>query len=164
MITREYLTSILNYNADTGIFVWRYRNDVSKNVWAGKQAGSLRGQGYTKICIKGKWYAAHRLAWLISYGDNPPGNIDHINGNRTDNRLLNLRIADKSQNGANRGRNSNSTSGIKGVGFDGRRWVAQIGHRGKKHFIGRFDTAQQAKDAYAAAAKRLFGDFARISW
>lgn len=89
---------------------------------------------------------------------------DHENCNTLDNRRRNLRIATNSQNGANRERLSNNTSGYKGVSWDKRRrkWHAYIYFNKKQIHLGFFDTAEQAYEAYCAAAIRLHGEFARL--
>lgn len=90
------------------------------------------------------------------------GDIDHINGVKTDNRLSNLRLASRSQNMANTGLRSTNKSGVKGVCWDKQsgRWDARIWKDGVAHRIGYFDDLDQAKVAYDAAASRLFGEFA----
>lgn len=97
---------------------------------------------------------------------NPEGvEVDHRNGNTTDNRRENLRVATKFQNEQNRGKNRNNTSGYKGVGFDKltNRWTAKIDSGGKTHWLGRFKTAEEASLAYNAAAQRLHGEFANFN-
>jgi len=94
----------------------------------------------------------------------PKHQIDHHNLDKADNRWRNLREATRSQNQANRRAHSNSRSGIKGVYLEGRsgRWRAQVQHKGRTHNLGRFDTAEEARAAYATAAAATFGEYARI--
>lgn len=108
---------------------------------------------------------AHQLAWLLSHDEWPPRNIDHIDMDRANNRLSNLRLATPSQNGANRGRQKNNSSGLKGVAWNkgAKRWRAQIKANGKRRHLGYFDTAEEAHAAYQEAAASLFGDFARTA-
>lgn len=89
---------------------------------------------------------------------------DHINGNTFDNRRLNLRVATKGQNNQNKAIHKNNRTGYKGCTYSKRRrkWVAQISLGGKSHYIGRFNTPEEAHAAYCAKAKELFGEFARI--
>lgn len=93
--------------------------------------------------------------------------VDHINGNGLDNRRCNLRVCSHGENMRNRTMNRNNRSGYKGVYFDpdknGRPWRAQIRANGRKHSLGRFDTAEQAYEAYQKAAERLHGEFARVA-
>jgi hypothetical protein len=90
--------------------------------------------------------------------------VDHINGNKLDNRKFNLRVSTKAQNMRNRNRQSNNTSGLKGVCFHirSKKWMAQIKVSGKKIYIGLFDTKEEAYDAYCGKAKELHGEFARL--
>jgi hypothetical protein len=98
------LNEELVYNKKTGQFFWK------------KEAGTITGHGYRYIRVNGKMMLAHRMAWLMEYGEDPEGKlIDHINGDRLDNRIENLRIATYSQNGANAKRHSRNTSGLKGA-------------------------------------------------
>lgn len=118
--------------------------------------------GYRYITIGGKQYLAHRLAWLYVYGEWPPQLIDHIDGNRSNNRPANLRKATYSQNAANAKLHTRNTSGIKGVSYDKTkdRWQATITVNNKQLHLGRFKTKEEAKAAYMAAAKMHQGEFA----
>jgi hypothetical protein len=108
-----------------------------------------------------KNYSAHRLAWLYVYGEWPSDQIDHINRNRSDNRIANLRIATPTQNQANRSVCKRNTTGFKGVTVDPRtgRFRAKIRVNGKRTHIGVFDSAEEAGAAYVAASRRVYGDF-----
>lgn len=167
MITTEYLRARLHYNEKSGIFIWKIR-EVCKptdKTWnkkfAGKETGYLRHNGYKVINLMGKEYSSSRLAWLYVHGVMPKKEIDHINGDRSDNRIENLREASRSENAINRGVQSNNTSGAKGVwkrkGMNS--WVAEIGVRGKRVKLGSFRTREAAKNAYLLAAKSLHGEF-----
>lgn len=105
---------------------------------------------------------AHRLAWFFMTGEWPILDIDHINGDRSDNRWSNLRLANDSQNGANKRRYKNNKSGFKGVIWDARhkRFKAQLKKDGKVLNLGRYHTAEEAHEAYCKAAATLHGDFA----
>ena len=114
--------------------------------------------------IDGRRYLAHRLAWFYVYGEWPRKGLDHINRDRLDNRIANLREADHAQNVQNRGPMSNNKSGFKGVFFNPRHtqpWQAQITARGQYFNLGRYATAEEAHEAYKEAAARLHGEFAR---
>jgi len=158
-ISQSLVKSILNYNPDTGVFVWEAQR---KKIVVGSVAGGDNGHGYWVIRIDGRLYRAHQLAWLYVYGEWPDRQIDHINGNRSDNRISNLRLATQSQNNANT-RVLSSMSGIKGVGMHNGRWRAQIRIDGKKVHLGYFDCPAVAHFAYQIAADNHFGEYARIA-
>ena len=154
MITQEYLKSILDYNCDTGIFTWKVNK--SKRSKAGSIAG-WHDNGYTRIEIDGKAYKAHRLAWLYVYGELPEVLIDHVNSNRSDNRLCNLRQATYQENSENYKTPKTNTSGVKNVSWYKQlnKWVVSMSIKGKKKTIGYFDdlefaelVAIEARDKY----------------
>jgi hypothetical protein len=152
---------LLSYDAETGLFNWRVKRG---NKAVGSDAGSLHKWGYVVISIDRKRHKAHRLAWLHAHGRWPTAQIDHINCKRADNRLSNLREATATQNQGNSPRNKNNTSGLKGVTFAWarNRWQAQISARGHTLFLGYFDDPEDAHAAYCRAARKHFGEFARI--
>lgn len=160
--SQEVVKEWLFYEPSTGLFVWR-RKPRTNRIKCGQTAGTHnKSTGYNFIKIPCfQRIGAHRLAWLYVYGEWPTGEIDHINGSPSDNRITNLRIATKSQNAANtRARNS---SGRKGVHYRPKRrnWVSRITVNGKEHFLGVFDDPESAHKAYMSAATALFGEFAR---
>ena len=160
LLTVKDISKYLSYDKDTGHFTWLV-NTTTRNV--GDIAGNTNWRGYTSIWINAKQYAAHRLAWAVCNGSWPNGDIDHINEDKSDNRISNLRQATRSQNMFNRGKNKNNTSGFKGVAFckDTGRWRAQMSIYGKSIKIGRFDTKEEAAKAYLAKAQELRGEFAK---
>ena len=143
MITQKRLKELLNYNPNTGIFT----HLISKNngVSVGDIAGCVHpcssGKKYITIKIEGKLYRAHRLAWLYIYGQFPPDQIDHINGDGVDNRLCNLRPVTNRINSRNCKLRSDSTSGITGIHWCKRdkRWRVQINNQNKRVQFGNFD-------------------------
>ena len=147
-INQNHLQSALKYDADTGLFTWL--KPTSNRVKAGAPAGALRNHGYVVVGFKGNHYLAHRLAWFYSYGTWPKGEVDHINRNRQDNRLANLRDTTRSENARNTGAQANSSSGIKGVSWDKicKRWRVQIRINGKQTYVGVFKTIKEATVAY----------------
>lgn len=153
--TAERVRELLEYDPETGKFYHRRR-----------EAGCVTST-YIKISIDNVPYPAHRLAWLYVYGEWPPDFVDHINLDKRDNKLSNLRLADKSQNCANRTVQKNSSSGLKGAFKHkagqryGKPWQSQILVRGKNIFLGHFATAEEAHQAYSDAAEKHFGTFAR---
>ncbi len=162
MITLEYLKSIVDYDPETGIFRWRVKRS---NVPAGTVVGKGGKAWYKQAGIDGKLYLLHRLAWFYMHGVWPANDIDHINGDRHDNRIANLREATRAQNLLNKGKRANNTSGYKGVTWNKRRqkWVAQIARGGEHYGLGYFASAEEAYAAYVAAAARLHGEFARVA-
>lgn len=156
----ERLNEVLKYDSSTGIFVWR----VSRGTkMSGRSAGNKFKDGYVRVGIDGQLYAAHRLAWLMHYGCEPPldAHVDHINNVRSDNRISNLRIANPAQNKCNSLTRSDNKAGIKGVRLRHNRWEARI-FINKRHIsIGWFLTAEEARAAYAKRASEAFGEFAR---
>lgn len=129
----------------------------------GTVAGTLSSGGYKRVCVDGLAYGVHQVIWLWHHGVWPADEIDHVNCLRADNRIGNLREATKSQNARNTRRPCTATGPYKGVTFAHGRWQAQIGCDGKNLYLGLFDTAEEAHEAYRVAAVHHFGDFARVS-
>lgn len=157
-LTHEQLKSVIKYIPVCGLFLWTHNYPGFKG---GTVAGWTKRGGYTYLSIYGKTYLAHRLAWLYTYGEWPPAQIDHIDGDPSNNRIENLRLATGSENQQNRKIASNNTSGAKGVSKIGNRFRAQIKVFGKLRNLGTYGTLNEAADAYKAAAERYFGEFAR---
>jgi hypothetical protein len=158
-VTRARLRKLLDYDRDTGEFRWRKRPTTSVRV--GEIAGALNNQNYRRITIEGRPYLAHHLAWLYVKGKWCRRVIDHQDGDPSNNRWSNLRSATRSQSNANRCIQRNNACGLKGVSRDGGRWRAAIRKNGRDHRLGSFPTPQAAHAAYAKAARKLFGEFAR---
>lgn len=155
--TINELHAALSYDKETGVFT---RNSSSGGIPAGAKAGGKDAYGHVTISVKGKRLRSARIAWAMSYGEWPPVGIDvdHINGIRDDNRLSNLRLATRTQNSAN----SKARTGLKGACYvsEKAKWKAQIRIGGKNTHLGYFPTEQAAHEAYKAAAKKEFGEFA----
>lgn len=152
MIGLEALKKRLHYDPESGL--WTRFNRPGR-------VGTVH-LGYIFIHICGEKYSAHRLAWFYMTGEWPSNDIDHRDTNRSNNRWINLRLATKSQNGANRHPQRNNHSGIKGVRqMRSGRWEARIRINDKPTYLGRYDTAEEAKTAYLKVALKHFGDFAR---
>ena len=162
-LTRARLRELLDYNKKTGEFRWRKRSSrgVRRDLSAG-HASSQQGRRF--ITIDQRLYAAHQLAWFYVTGRWGKPSIDHRDGDASNNRWTNLRRAARWQNNANRCRPRHNTSGHKGVSLcrESGKWHAKIGRNGKRIHLGRFATPQAAHRAYRAAARRLFGKFARM--
>lgn len=152
----------VTYNSETGEFTWLLPRKNAVQVKIGEKAGGPCGKGYDLIGLGGIRYAAHRVAWAMHYGVQPAGEIDHINGNRRDNRIINLRCATRVQNLANAP--SRNKYGHKGIRFDARRqtlqWWAVCQVNRQKIYLGRFETAEEASLAYEVATEKLYGKYA----
>jgi hypothetical protein len=147
-ITAEELRAHFNYSPDTGIFT---RKVARGKRWpAGAPSGWKMTLGYTALCVGGTVIYAHRAAWLYVHGEHPRHAIDHINGDRADNRIANLRDVPQAINGQNlRAAHVDNATGLLGVCLEksSGRYVAQVRVAGK-HWIKRFKTAEEAHAAY----------------
>jgi hypothetical protein len=152
-LTAEQVRELLDYDPETGRFTWRIAPRGHK---AGSQAGCIDSYGYVVIRIAGAGHKAHRLAWLIAYGEWPDDQIDHINGERSDNRIANLRSLTNQGNQQNRRTaHRGNSSGLLGVSPKRGKWRAQIKVDGEKRHIGMFDTPEAAHAAYLEAKRKL---------
>ena len=144
----------LSYDQKTGIFTWNY--DGTRGVKAGDVAGYKMQDGYIMLSVGGRKIVAHKVAWLFVYGEFPEGNLDHINRNKADNRIANLRNATYEQNAQNREKNCKNTSGYKGVTWHKRdqRWQAAITIKRKVIHLGYYQDPQDAYSAYIEASKK----------
>jgi hypothetical protein len=163
MTFAEQIRKVISYNLETGVFSWlteRTRRPAHK---IGDVAGYLCRHGYWEIGVFSRRYYGHRLAFVLVTGRWPVQEIDHINGDPSDNRWVNLREARHAQNIANSKIYKNNTSGFKGVILNKKtgRWYSQIG--ADQESLGTFDTKEQAYAAYVEAAKSRFGKFMRLS-
>ena len=170
-LTQERLKQILSYDAETGVFTWKVNRQPGNGTrnTVGSIAGTLKARNsshpYLLIWIDGFLYRAHRLAWFYVYGRWPAEGIDHINGDPLDNRIANLRECTQQQNNGNhKALNPLNTSGYRGVTWkrDKRKWKAYININNRQTHLGYFDSAEQAYEAYCAAAVAHFGEFARL--
>ena len=159
-LTADYLREVLDYNSQTGEFRWK--KHMSNRRAKGEIAGCLCPRnGYRLIGIKGVVYKANRLAWLYVHGELPALFVDHINGKTGDDRIANLRLATHQENLCNRGKQKNNTSGYKGVHRHQGKWRARIAVNGRNISLGMYHNPEEAHRAYATAAERYHGDFAR---
>lgn len=160
MLTKEKLKSALNYDNETGIFTWKISSN--RKIKINSIAGCFVN-GYIRIVFNKKRYLAHRLAWLYTYGYMPKQQIDHINGNRSDNRICNLREANASQNQYNKKLNLNNTSGVKGVVFDKetKKWRVRITVNKKIISLGYYDNLNDAKTVIENSRIQHHWEFAR---
>ena len=153
MLTAERLKQLVSYDPETGVFT---NSTPRKKVRVGEVAGALdKSNGYIKLTIDRRHYFAHRLAFLFVTGAWPTGIVDHINGNKTDNKLANLRQGSRELNQQNmRKANNASSSGLLGAFKKRDKWESKIKVHGKVIRLGAFDTAEQAHHAYVQAKRQ----------
>ena len=155
-ITQTRLKELFKYGPETGVIV-RIKT-VTSNAKAGDTAGCINGDGYLTIWVDKTNCLAHHIVWLYVHGEWPSNDIDHINHKRTDNRIDNLRIADKSTNGRNQSMRCTNKSGVMGVNWhkSSGKWRAFIRHDGKNIHLGVFRDFDEAVLA-RKAAEREYG-------
>jgi hypothetical protein len=157
MLEHSLLVEALDYNPQTGDFIWKKK--IAKKTVVGKRAGSITPgpNGYLPIRVFGKIFYQHRLAWFYVHGKWPDGEIDHINHDKTDNRLINLRDVSRQENCLNAPLRPNNTSGHCGVLFDKAKgkWLARIDFNRSSRYLGCYDTKEEAVIARKAAEKML---------
>ena len=119
-------------------------------------------QGYIITTFRKIRYRAHRIIWFLVKGEQPPENLDHINNDKADNRIENLRVATTAQNAHNERTPINNTSGVKGILWDKQtsKWRGQVKANGKKHCAGRYAEIKDAEDAVRELREKLHGEYA----
>lgn len=156
----EYLRKRLRYDPETGRLFWKDSGQVTrgKNTGrSGKEAfTTVMGAGYRQGTVDGVRYYAHRVAYAIYYGAWPTNQIDHVNGVRGDNRIINLRVATNQENSRNRLMYENNTSGTTGVCWHkaAAKWMAYIVVDGKQKYLGVFSSFEKAIEARTEAIKQ----------
>ena len=156
MVTKELLNELFEYK--NGILyskVDRYKTAIKK----GNVVGSISAQGYLRTCINYKSYKLHRLIFMMFYGYMPV-EIDHVNGNKTDNRIENLREVSHSQNEWNKSKTVRNTTGIKNITFENGKWRVRIGANNKTINVGVFDNLELAELVAQEARNKYHGNFA----
>lgn len=159
-ISIDDLRRVLDYNPTTGEFKWLVK--VTRGIVIGSNTGVATIPGrYPTITIYGERYYAHRLAWYHFYGKSPTIGIDHIDNDKSNNAISNLREATAAQNARNMSISTRNKSGYKGVFWykRGSNWAAQIRINGVRTHLGYFETAKEAHSAYCAAADKHYGGF-----
>lgn len=158
-LTQDRLREVLHYDPEMGTFTWLV--DLGVRAKAGTPAARPGKAPYCRVTIDRQKYYAHHLAWLYVYGV-MPDMLDHKSLDTQDNRIENLRLADKRRNAANIPAHRDNACGVKGVYRVGDRWRAMIKTGGKSVHIGYYDSAEEAGQAYLTAATAAFGEFARL--
>lgn len=163
-LTQELVQDLVHYDPDTGIFKWAKSRPACRK---GDICGRISIYGYHEIRICGRLWRANRLAFVYMTGEEPPPHldVDHINGDKLDNRWSNLRIATRSQNMANTCLDPRNTSGATGVTWDKARnkWRAQLRVNGRKTNLGRFNTREEAAAKVEEVAQAQWGEFWRAA-
>ena len=167
----DYLNECFVYDSIKGLLLWKHRpshhfpSDRGMNIFnrrfSGQYAGNTNSDGYYVVSLSyaGKRieYKASRVIWKMHTGNDPFGEIDHRNRDRSDNHFDNLRDASDQQNRFNGLRHDGSL--LTGVRMNGNKFQAQAGLNGKKHYLGNFDTEEEAHEAYLIFAKEHHGEF-----
>lgn len=161
-ISPAKLRDLFIYDPDTGILTNRVARHVAK---VGERAGCVNYEGYRSIKIFGRKYMSSHVIWAYVTGAWPVSEMDHINLQRGDDRLVNLREATREQNCANKGSFFKANSfGFRGVKKAGSKFIAVICAGQKEICVGRYETAEFAALAYDVAAKRMHKQFARFNF
>ena len=155
-LNQEIVKELFEYK--DGHLYWKVNRGPKKK---GEPVSCKTDKGYFRVGLFGKTYRVHRLIYLLHHGY-LPNELDHIDGNRSNNRIENLREATKSQNQYNKGIQKNNTSGVKGVWFDkvAKKWSTQLFVKGKKFYFGYFDSLEEAKKVIETARNNLHKEFA----
>ena len=147
-INQEQLKELLHYDPETGVFKWKIASAMRIKI--GDVAGTLDDKGYIIITVFNKRYRAHRLAWLYTHGKFPENHMDHINGLRNDNRIINLRAVTQAENNRNYSAYKNNTSGYIGVSWETgkNKWKVSITGVNYGSFKSKSDAIAKAKEVY----------------
>ena len=157
-ITAEWLRDNLVYVPETGVFMWRVRGQ-GRNM--DRAMGTTVWPGYHVLKLQNEVYYAHRVAWFYVHVEWPSDHLDHIDGDRSNNAIANLRIATPAQNVARR-ETKRRIAPSRGVFPHGVGFVARIHYAGKRHYLGYFSTLEAARAVYEAKAREIHGEFAHV--
>jgi len=154
-LTQEYVRELFDYDPETGVLTWK--QSLNNRAPVGSYAGSIGADGYLGVGISKKRYRYHRIIWLWVHGYVPENQIDHINQDKADNRLSNLREVSQVCNMRNTGNAKNNTSGVKGVTWWKKRkkWGASLMVNGKTRHLGIYDSFDDAVCARLAGEQCL---------
>lgn len=155
----EHLKNRLSYDPATGALTWLRPSPLSRHIKVGDEAGWTNTNGYRRVSIDGQAYHVHRVIFKMMTGSDPEYDIDHVDGNRSNNRWANIRPATRSQNNYNR----RATATRKGAHIlrTAGRFRARITANGREIHLGTFRSPEEANASYAEAAARIAGAFAR---
>lgn len=161
MITQELIAQCFEYR--DGLLYWKGVTHPNKTRWVNKPAGSIHKTGYRHITWMGKVHKAHRLIFMLHHGYLPP-EVDHINGDRQDNRIENLRAANRSENQCNRGALANNTSGYPGVSWHkkSKAWCVRVMKNGKTVIQQYFKDLELAGLVATEARSKYHGAYVKI--
>jgi hypothetical protein len=160
-IDADFFRRHFDYDESSGIF--RRRTFRGKQLSDTRNTGTFDARGYITLSIEGQNFLAHRVAWAIKNGDiSSTIDIDHINGNKSDNRLKNLRIASRSENSCNKPISKQTSSGVKGVCWHklAGKWYAQLKIKGAYVYRKSFDRLEDAERAIKEKRTEFHGEFA----
>ena len=162
VVTQDFLKEHFEYR--DGHLFWV--KPTARGVKIDQQFGCYDNYGYRVGSLKGKRYYEHRLIWLYHYGEWPKDQIDHINGDRSDNRIENLRECAHQQNSFNRKSDRGSTSKYKGVHWSKqhKKWVAGYRYKRKRYYVGYYDTELEAAKAYDLTTASIHKNFQRKNY
>lgn len=160
ILCAERLREVVDYNPETGEFFRKVR--LAQRHHVGDRADFRINEGpmtgYRRLSVDSKRFLAHRCAWLHVHGEWPAREIDHINGDRGDNRIANLRAVQAQTNAENKRRaRSDSRSGLLGASYHSQvgKWRARVQFKGKTYNFGVYDTPEEAHAAYVEAKRKL---------
>ena len=160
MVNQEYLNKIFEYNKETGVLIWKVTR--SSKVKCGMIAGSLNPHngGYIQVIFNKRAYYAHKIIWEMIYGERPKY-LDHIDGNRANNRLNNLRSVNASQNACNSRVSKRNTTGYKGVHWNKQRnkWTVFVRKNRKLHYGGAYINLIDAIQCAIQLRIKLHGEY-----
>ena len=164
-LTLELLNALVHYDPYTGHLYRKTKAKKNRGEIGDIMGGSPSQNGYWGVRVGGVRCRAHRIAWALAHQVWPfDHEIDHINGDPSDNRLCNLRAANRSNNASNMRRSKRNKSGYKGVSWHegAGKWQAHIRANDKNIYLGCFDTPEEAHQAYCDKARETKGEFARF--
>lgn len=154
----EIVKDLLAYNPETELLTWKMSRRGT--VKAGSIAGRVNDDGYIRVKVGQNQYSGHRIALFLHYGQQPEGHLDHIDNDKINNRISNLREATRNQNGFNIRKTSRCTSGVKNVSWYKNAWEVRVRVNGKREYFGRFQNLFEARERAIEVRKQYHGDFA----
>jgi hypothetical protein len=169
----DYLRQCFSYDAQSGVLTWRVRPREHfkggagwhnfNNQFANLPAGSKGDNGYIDVKINCTGYPIARVIWAIQTGQSEFDLVDHIDGDPTNTRMSNLRLATFAENTRNRSHKANNSSGVRGVTWHkpSRKWWARVTLNDKTHSLGLYKTIEEATVVVYEAKQQMFGEFAR---